>query len=384
MSRCPVEPVPERYIGLISGTSMDGADAALVEFRDGPPRLVAALTLPYPEALRADVDRAADPRARLDAGTYGFLDARLGDHFARAALAVLEAAGHSPDGVRAIGSHGQTVAHDAGAEPAYSVQLGDPNRIAERTGITTVADFRRRDLAAGGQGAPLMSAFHAAALREPGRRMAVLNVGGIANLTLLPAGGGEPVAGFDSGPGNCLLDQWARRHLGRDFDRGGAWAASGRADAALLERLLDEAYFRAPTPKSTGTQHFDAHWLEARLQGSDATPEDVAATLVALTAATVKRALEEAGFIPERLMVCGGGAHNEALMLALRDALPATAVATTAEVGVDPDWVEAAGFAWLARQALAGQPGNLPSVTGAAGPRVLGAVYPGGGKRATE
>lgn len=376
MSRSPVEPVGERYIGLISGTSMDGADAALVEFRDGLPRLVAALTLPYPQDLRADVGRAADPRARLDAGGYGSLDARLGDHFARAALAVLEAAGGSPENVRAIGSHGQTVAHDAGAEPAYSVQLGDPNRIAERTGITTVADFRRRDLAAGGQGAPLMCAFHAAALREPGRRVAVLNVGGIANLTLLPAGD-EPVSGFDSGPGNCLLDQWARRHLGREFDRGGAWAASGRVDAALLERLLDEPYFRAPMPKSTGTQYFGEGWLEPRLAGSRAGPEDVAATLVALTAATVKRALEEAGFIPERLLVCGGGAHNEALMQALRDALPASAVATTAGAGMDPDWVEAAGFAWLARQALAGRPGNLPSVTGATGPRVLGAVYPG-------
>lgn len=364
------------YLGLISGTSLDGVDAVLVEFEDGP-RVREASRLPYPPELLDTLRSAADPATRLSAGQLGELDARLGEHFAHAAFELLDRAGVTPADVRAIGTHGQTLAHEAGGPHPYSVQMGDPNRVAERTGITTVADFRRRDMAAGGQGAPLMPAFHEHAFRRADRDTAVLNLGGIANLTLLPADPQAAITGFDTGPANCLLDLWARRHLGADYDRDGEWARRGTLDRELLDTMLTDDFFRRAPPKSTGTQYFGATWLDGALGERERRPEDVAATLTELTVATIADGLDRATFRPDRLLCCGGGAHNAFLRERLAGRLPDAEVSSTASRGLPPDWVEAAGFAWLARETLAGRPGNRPTVTGAAGPRVLGAVYPG-------
>ncbi|MFP5373758.1 MAG: anhydro-N-acetylmuramic acid kinase [Gammaproteobacteria bacterium] len=371
------------FLGLISGTSADGIDAALVRFgADAGPQgcgLVAARTFPWEPALRARLLALGQGGALDSLDEYGTLDVRIGEAFAAAALALLAQAGVDPAQVRAIGSHGQTLrhrphgaAHD-GRHP-FTLQLGDSHVIAERTGIATVADFRRRDLAAGGHGAPLLPALHAALLADPAEDRAVLNLGGIANLTLLPAAGGAPVRGFDTGPANALLDAWCQRHTGRAFDADGAFAAGGRVVPALLERLLDEAWFAQPPPKSSGREQFQLGWLEPRLRGES--PADVQATLLELTAATVARALQAAQPGTARLLACGGGVHNRLLMQRLQARLPGVALETTAGHGLDPDHVEAMGFAWLARRTLAGLPGNLPAVTGARGPRILGCVHP--------
>lgn len=370
--------VSELYLGLISGTSLDGVDAALVAIDHGRPRLSASLSLPYPDGLLRDVKRAANPAESLTADDFGVLDTRLGEHFARAALDLLGQANVKPAQVTAIGSHGQTVAHEADGPHPYSVQLGDPNRVAEATGIDTVADFRRRDLAAGGQGAPLMPGFHETVFRRDGRDTAVLNLGGIANLTLLPADPDGPIVGFDTGPANCLLDLWARRCLGRDYDEDGGLARRGTPDGELLVAMLADPFFHQPPPKSTGTQHFSEAWLDRALGRRQRKHEDVAATLTELTAVTVHDALEDAAFEPTDLLCCGGGAHNRFLLERLISYLPDTAVTTTETAGIPPDWVEAMGFAWLARETLAGRPGNRHTVTGANGPRVLGGLYPGG------
>jgi anhydro-N-acetylmuramic acid kinase len=370
------------FVGLISGTSADGIDAALVRFApDAGPHgvaLVAGRTLPWDPALRARLVALGQGGDLASLDEYGTLDVRIGAAFADAALALLHAAGVDPRAVRAIGSHGQTLrhrphgaAHD-GRHP-FTLQAGDPNVIAERTGITTVADFRRRDVAAGGHGAPLLPALHAALLADAGEDRAVLNLGGIANLTLLPRVG--TVRGFDTGPANALLDAWCARHTGAAFDAAGAFAAAGRVDDALLARLLDEPWFSTPPPKSSGREQFHLDWLAPRL-GDATRPEDVQATLLELTAATVADALRANQPATTRLLACGGGVHNPVLMARLAARLPGVAVESTAAHGVDPDHVEAMGFAWLARQALLGLAGNLPSVTGAAGPRVLGAIHP--------
>ncbi|HEU0153207.1 MAG TPA: anhydro-N-acetylmuramic acid kinase [Arenimonas sp.] len=359
------------FLGLISGTSVDGIDAALVAFEPSP-RIVFARTYPYPADLQADVLRWSQASAQLALDDIGRLDTRLGRMFAAVARQALDDAGVAAADVRAIGSHGQTLRHDPRGESPFTQQLGDASVIAETTGITTVADFRRRDVAAGGQGAPLMPAFHAAVLSSPGEDRAVLNLGGIANLTLLPRQG--PVRGFDTGPANGLMDAWCLRHRGERYDRGGAFARAGRVDAALLARLLDEPWFAMPPPKSTGRDQFQLDWVAARLR--DESPADVQATLCELSAVTVADALRAQAADCRRLLVCGGGVHNPLLMARLADHLPGVAVESTAALGLDPDFIEAAGFAWLARETLAGRPGNLPAVTGARGARVLGAIHP--------
>jgi len=370
---------PRLYLGLISGTSADGIDAALVEFAsthsDAPRnlpllRVVAARTFAYPAALRDRVLALARANAAVALDDFGHLDVEIGECFADAALTLLREAGVAPDAVAAIGSHGQTVCHRPGGAHPFTLQIGDPSVIAERSGILTVADFRRADVAAGGQGAPLLPALHAALFADARIPRAILNLGGIANATLLVPG--SDVIGFDTGPANCLLDAWAVRHLGTARDEGGAWAASGRVDAALLDALLAEPYFARPPPKSTGREHFNLDWLDARLR-TDIAPADVQATLLALSARTIADALRASGV--REAYACGGGVHNAALMAALRRELPDVRVDTTAALGLDPDFVEAAGFAWLARARLRGEPGNLPSVTGARGLRLLGAIH---------
>lgn len=381
MHTAATDPREGLYLGLISGTSADGIDAALVEFTTShdadtaaaahtPLQVITARTYTYPAALRARVLALARADVAVALDELGHLDVEIGACFADAATALLREAGIAPEAVVAIGSHGQTICHRPGGESPFTLQIGDPTLIAERTGIATVADFRRADLAAGGQGAPLLPALHAAVFAEPRMPRAILNLGGIANLTLLRPG--SDVIGFDSGPANCLLDAWAARHLGRARDEAGAWAASGHCNGALLQACLADPYFSAPAPKSTGREYFNLDWLDARVPNGVA-PVDVQASLLALSAQSIAAALHGTG--TSEVYACGGGVHNAALMAALRSALPQLRVETTAALGLDPDFVEAVGFAWLARARLLGQAGNLPSVTGARGPRLLGALY---------
>jgi len=371
----PVDPQLPLFLGLMSGTSADGIDAALVQFPvEGGCRFVHGHTFGWKAETRAALvalGQGAEP-ASLDA--LGQLDAEVGIAFAAAANGLLERAGIDRAQVRAIGSHGQTIRHRPTSEPAFTWQIGDANRIAELTGVTTVADFRRRDVAAGGHGAPLMPAFHLAMLGSAGEDRAVLNLGGIANLSLLARDGS--LRGFDTGPANALLDGWCQRHLGTAFDAGGAFAASGRVNAALLARLLDDAWFALPPPKSTGREQFHLDWVNARIGGEPPAPADVQATLAELTAATVADALLAHLPAVKRLLVCGGGARNPHLLQRIGARLPGVEVVSSAAFGLDPDYMEAMGFAWLARETLAGRPGNLPSVSGARGPRILGAIHP--------
>ncbi len=360
------------YLGLISGTSADGIDAALCAF-DPAPRLLGALTHPWPDALRARILAVSQGEQAIDLDAFGRLDVAIGGCLADAAQAVLAHTGTDAAQVRAIGSHGQTLRHRVHGDFPFTLQLGDASVIAERTGIDTVADFRRADVAAGGQGAPLMPAFHAAVLATPGTTRGVLNLGGIGNLTLLDADGS--VTGFDTGPANGLLDAWCLRHCGQPFDRGGAFAASGHIDEALLARLLDDAYFALAPPKSTGREHFHLAWLEQHAGVATLDPADVQATLLALSVRSIAAAVQAHAADAGEILACGGGVHNAVLMDALARALAPRTLRSTADVGIDPDYMEAMGFAWLARQRLAGQPGNLASVTGARGPRLLGAVH---------
>ncbi|MDH4096427.1 MAG: anhydro-N-acetylmuramic acid kinase [Betaproteobacteria bacterium] len=360
----------ELFAGLMSGTSFDGVDAVLVDFAQPRPRVAAHAYRPFEAALRAELHALQD-------GTTGELHRaalcanRLAGVYAQAVGALLAAASIDAATLRAIGCHGQTVRHRP--EAGYTMQLGNAALLAELTGACVVADFRSRDVAAGGQGAPLAPAFHGTMLRAPGEDRAVLNLGGIANLTWLPAQG--ELKGFDCGPGNCLLDLWAQRHLHLPMDEDGTWAAGAAADAGLLDAMLAEPYFALPPPKSTGRDLFNESWLKAHAV-SRLEPRVVQATLLELTAQSVFRALRTHCPRARRLIVCGGGVRNTALMARLRDLLAPVPVDSSAAHGIDPGLVEAAAFAWLARQTLAAQPGNLPAVTGARGPRVLGAIFP--------
>lgn len=366
----------ELYLGLISGTSADAIDVALVMF-DPMPRLVAAVATTYPPALRSRVLALARETAEIDLDELGMLDVELGSAFADAAIELLEREGIARQSVRALGSHGQTIRHKPSLAAPYTLQLGDPNVIAERTGITTVADFRRRDIAAGGQAAPLVPGLHAALLSDPAQDRVVLNLGGIANITVLPRDASAPVTGFDTGPANCLMDAWSQQNRGIGCDAGGAWAAQGRVDEALLARMLDEPYFAQTGPKSSGREVFNMDWLRRQLQDRPAAPEDVQATLLALSAHSIAAAIRRVAPLTGEVLVCGGGVHNAELMRALGAALAPLPVVSTATRGIDPDYVEAMAFAWLARQRLLGLPGNRADVTGARGPRVLGAIYSG-------
>ena len=365
--------MPELFIGLMSGTSLDGMDAALVDFSDQRPRLLHALTQPHPPALRQRLAALCRP-GEDEIERLGEADGELAQLAAAAVKRLLATCGVAAADVRAIGSHGQTIRH----RPAlgFTLQIGDPARIAQLTGITTVADFRRRDMAAGGQGAPLVPAFHAAVFRHPDHDRVVLNLGGMANITHLPAAADGPVSGFDTGPGNILLDLWMQRHQASLYDRDGAWAAGGKVLDDLLERFLADAYFRQPPPKSTGREHFNESWIEGQIGHREYSPQDVQATLCELTARSITDAITRHAAKAAEVLVCGGGAHNRHLMLRLGSLLAPIAVRDTASAGLAADWVEAGAFAWLARETLAGRPGNLPTVTGAREAVVLGGIYP--------
>ncbi len=354
----------------MSGTSLDGVDAVLVDFQRSPWLPIASHSLAYPSEIRAEA-LALNERGADELGRAALLGVALSQLYADATRALLDSAGVDAADVIALGCHGQTVRHRP--DRGYTVQVVNGAVLAERAGICTVCDFRSRDIAAGGQGAPLVPAFHAARFRSPDTHRVLVNLGGIANLTDLPLDG--PVGGFDIGPGNILLDSWAQSHQRAPFDRDGTWAARGTVIEPLLAAMLAAPYFAAPPPKSTGREEFNHAWL-ARFAPERHSAADVQATLAELTAASVAGAIERHCASATEVLLCGGGAQNGHLVRRLAARLPGRKLADTGVLGLPPKLVEASAFAWLAREALAARPGNIPSVTGAAGPRVLGAIYP--------
>lgn len=366
---------PRYFAGLMSGTSMDAADAALVDFSGAQPKLIATQRTPLSSELRSALLALCTPGPN-EIERMAELDARLGEIFADTALALLTKAGVKAAEVHAIGSHGQTVRHQPGGPYPFSLQIGNPALIAHRTGITTVADFRRADIAAGGQGAPLVPAFHNAVFRSAQYDRVAVNIGGIANITVLPKDTRQPVIGFDTGPGNVLLDAWAERHLGKHMDEDGNFAARGHVREGLLHALSNDNYFALKPPKSTGREHFNMAWLDAALQThTGISAPDVQATLCELTAASIAQAIRHYAPQTSEVLICGGGTHNVHLMQRLRARLSPCSVESTEQHGINPDWIEAMAFAWLAQQTLEGKPGNLPSVTGAKRTVVLGGIY---------
>ena len=363
-------------IGLMSGTSMDAVDAALVAFGAGAARTVATHSAAIPDGLRRELHALAqDPSGA--AIRFWNADARLGAEFANAVHELLDTAGVDARDVAAIGSHGQTVYHAPDAATPLTVQIGDPSLIAERTGITTVADFRRRDVAAGGEGAPLAPAFHRAVFSAPGVERGILNLGGIANLSVLPGDPDGALLGFDTGPANTLLDAWSRERFAADMDRDAALAREGEVIPSLLAVLLAEPYFDRAPPKSTGRELFNPSWLDARLADHAVIrPHDVLRTLYELTVETVVGAVERFAPRTQEIHLCGGGARNPLLGERLAERAAPIRIDTTESLGIHPDWVEAAAFAWLAMRTLAGEAGNAPTVTGAARETVLGGIYP--------
>jgi anhydro-N-acetylmuramic acid kinase len=359
------------FIGLMSGTSLDGVDAALVEFNDSPASAVTKVLhthfLPYPEHIRTAILALQHP-AHHELETTALLANELAKLYASTVNALLTANDIDAQDIVAIGCHGQTIRHRP--ELGFTLQIGNAALLTELTGITVVSDFRSRDIAAGGQGAPLVPAFHHALFAKPGITRAIINIGGIANISLLA--GIEQILGFDSGPGNMLLDSWIKQHKNLDYDANGNWASTGNVIQPLLDAMLEEPYFKLPPPKSTGRDLFDSNWLHQFVQ-QNYRAEDVARTLVALTAQSIYQALQENS--PDEIYLCGGGAHNGLLKADLQELFGQVKVDTTDHLGVSVDWLEAVAFAWLARQCLNKQPGNVPAVTGAQGYRILGTIY---------
>ncbi len=362
------------FIGLMSGTSVDAIDAVLVEFVGADVQVHAVHSHPWPPSLReALLNLSQHTREQSILHDIAILDIRLGELFAEASLALLEKSQTPREQICAIGSPGQTLYHHPDGTPPYTWQLGDPNVIAQITGIPTIADFRRRDVAAGGQGAPLVPAFHNAHWRSPDENRVIVNIGGIANISVLPADENQAVIGFDTGPGNALLDAHAYQQQHLSMDKQGAWAATGQIQPSLLDAMLADPYFAKPAPKTTGRDYFNLDWLSCHTLGLSLHAQDIQATLCQLTITSIAQAVLP--YAPQRLLVCGGGVHNPLLMEGLAKLLPDCVVESTATVGIDPDLVEAISFAWLAQRRLDKQPSNLPSVTGARQAVVLGSLY---------
>lgn len=363
----------ELYIGLMSGTSADGIDAALVDFSQSAPRLVSCHYTPYSTELRDKVLSLCRP-GENEIERLGELDVMLGEAFAQASLDLLNQESVLPAKIKAIGSHGQTIRHSPHSKHRFTIQIGDPNIIAAKTGITTIADFRRRDIACGGQGAPLVPAFHQHIFASKDTHRAIVNIGGIANVTLIPHAEANTILGFDTGPGNVLMDTWIMTHQQQRHDENGNWAALGKINDDLLCSMLADPYFDLAPPKSTGREYFNLDWINNHVH-QHINPADVQATLAELTARSIIASIAQY-FHEGEILICGGGANNAYLMQRLTAAAgDAFSVTSTKNYGVDPNWVEAIAFAWLARQTLKLQPGNLPSVTGASKSTVLGGVY---------
>ncbi|MDP2805488.1 MAG: anhydro-N-acetylmuramic acid kinase [Gallionellaceae bacterium] len=359
----------ELYIGIMSGTSLDGIDVALVDFSDTTPKLIATHFQPYPDSLKATLLALHQP-ASNELHQAQITANQLATDYATATLALLQTNSVSAKNVRAIGCHGQTIRHRP--ELGYTVQLGNAALLAELTSIDVVSDFRSRDIAAHGQGAPLVPAFHDRVLRHPNIHRVIVNIGGISNLTNLAPN--QPTIGFDCGPGNLLMDAWIYEHQGCAYDKNGAWASSGKAIPSLLEKLKSESFFRAPPPKSCGRDLFNLPWLKSQLHG-DETPEDVQATLLALTVHGITDSIQRNCAGAEEVYLCGGGAYNGALMRSLKQSLPQCNIQLTDVLGIGANWLEAIAFAWLAQQTINGKSANLPEATGAKHPCILGAIY---------
>lgn len=363
-----------RYIGVMSGTSLDGVDVVLAAIDQQRVVQLASYCHPFPVALRQDLLAICQGQV-LTLSQLGQIDTRLGRLFTEAVQTLLQRQGIASEEITGIGCHGQTVWHEPCGEAPNTLQIGDNNQIVAATGITVVGDFRRRDMALGGQGAPLVPAFHEAILRHPDERRMVLNIGGIANLTLLLPG--KPVAGYDTGPGNILLDAWIWHHQRRGYDKNGEWASQGSQVLPLLHQMLADPWFARLAPKSTGREYFNLSWIEQQLTSFPGlAPQDVQATLVALTATSIAEQVILSGGC-ERLLICGGGSRNPLLMSRIGALLPGIEVGSTDDAGISGDDMEALAFAWLAYRTLSGLPGNLPSVTGAREASIIGAIYPG-------
>lgn len=356
----------------MSGTSLDGVDVVLVDFQDSPPVLLQTFFLPYDDQLRRQL-LALHQSGNDELHRAAILSNQLSQCYAQAVNSLLEAADFAPERITAIGCHGQTIRHCPEIEKSYTIQLVNSALLAELTGISVVSDFRSRDIAAGGQGAPLVPAFHQAVFMHANSPRVIVNIGGIANITRLDSK--LPVMGFDSGPGNLLMDAWCLRHTGQHYDDKGYWAASGQVIPTLLQTFMADPYFEHNPPKSTGREKFNLEWLEQKISGSEI-PEDVQATLLQMTVQSIAAAVVKYCPGTEEVYVCGGGAHNAALMRRLASEMPGRLVEMTDRLGVAADWVEAFAFAWLAQRALLRKTGNLVSVTGAKGARILGAIYP--------
>lgn len=357
----------ELYIGLMSGTSLDGIDVALVELSGAQPKMIASLYQEYSPSMRQEIETLCQP-GQDEINRLGHLDAKLGRLYGKTINILLKNNAIKSDAIIAIGSHGQTVRHHP--TQLFTLQIGDPNIIAAETGITTIADFRRRDLAYGGQGAPLVPAFHKTIFHNNKFNRIIVNIGGMANITLLPAEG--EVSGYDTGPGNVLLNMWATEHLKRPYDENGDWAAQGKVNVVLLKKLLSDPYFKLAPPKSTGREYFNLTWLQNYLS-EPISPIDIQATLIELTACSILNAIE---LTEGEILICGGGVKNKFLLERLKALGKNFTIDSTAKYHVDPNWVEAIAFAWLAKQTLNRMPGNLPSVTGANRATILGAIYP--------
>lgn len=362
----------ERYIGLMSGTSLDGVDAAIIDFSNQKIQVLHTHFLPYSTELKHHLLSLQHP-AENELELCALIANSLAILYADSVNQLLFNAGIPAHQIRAIGCHGQTIRHRP--DLGFSMQIGNAALLAELTNITVISDFRSRDVAAGGQGAPLVPAFHQAIFSHADKNRIVINIGGIANLTYIGKNG--DVFGFDSGPGNMLIDAWIKRHLAKDYDENGQWAAGGIIIDTLLVNMLNEPYFNLPAPKSTGRDLFNLSWLNRHLIDADFAPKNVARTLVALTAQSIVFAIQSTFQNVDEVYLCGGGAHNHLLVNDLQQLLGNNIpVSNTNVLGLDIDWVEAACFAWLAKQALAGKSANLPEVTGAKGQRILGAIYP--------
>lgn len=366
----------ELYIGLMSGTSLDGIDAALVEFKHDKVQLVEFLYQPFTNVIKQQIEQISAANAMVFLQDYGKIDTQLGLLFAQTVNALLSKTHIPASAVRAIGSHGQTVYHEPNSKYPFSLQIGDPNIIAEKTGITTIADFRRKDIAAGGQGAPLVPAFHQSIFSHPTEYRTIVNIGGIANITILPPSQSAPVIGFDTGPGNILMDQWIQKHLSQNYDAFGAWAKTGSINYSLVEQLKKDPYFQADPAKSTGKEYFSLAWVYENIGFTDNLPEDIQASLCYLTATTITDAIKKYAPATEHVLICGGGIHNEYLLELIEENLNCP-VSSTELYGIHPDHVEAIAFAWLAKQTLNHLTGNLKEVTGASRNVVLGGIYQG-------
>lgn len=363
------------YLGLISGTSVDGIDAALVDFSSPLPQLVKAMTFPIPEEIKAKIETLCQ-RGNNEITLMGQLDQQLAVLFSDCVKELLATTDLPTSQIKAIGSHGQTIRHEPDLEHPFTLQITDPNLLASLTGITTIADFRRKDMAEGGQGAPLVCAFHEHVARSTELDTVVVNIGGISNVTFLWHDTTKQTMGFDTGPGNRLMDIWIEQQKGASFDELGKWASTGHINEDLLQHLMQEPYLQRGIPKSTGREIFNSDWLGRQLENYKALPpEDVQATLTAFTAASIIDATKRFGPQSGRLLICGGGAQNDFLMQQLSLQAPEFEVSTTELVGIDPDYMEAMAFAWLAKRRLEHLPGNVPTVTGAQKAVILGGIY---------